>query len=127
MSDEFLTVAEIGESLKVNPQTVYNWIERGRLRSVRVGARRGRVRRADLDAFLAGQSPEPAVTVAAPPRAQPSGESAQDQFLGALTEILRNAVHGDAHERASALRELASAAEALAETLDRESRRGPDE
>jgi excisionase family DNA binding protein len=52
MDDSFVTVAEIAEWLKVNQQTVRNWIDRGELRAVRVGARRVRVRRADLDAFL---------------------------------------------------------------------------
>ena len=50
--DEFLTVAEVAELLKVNPQTVRNWIDRNELPAVRVGQRRVRVRRADLDQFL---------------------------------------------------------------------------
>ncbi len=53
MSDEFLTVAEIAELLRVNPQTVRNWIDRGELPAVRVGKRRVRVRQVDLDAFIA--------------------------------------------------------------------------
>jgi excisionase family DNA binding protein len=39
MSEEFLTVAEIAELLKVNQQTVRNWIDRGSLPAVRVGRR----------------------------------------------------------------------------------------
>ena len=35
--NELLTVAEISEKLKVNEQTVRNWIDRGELPSVRVG------------------------------------------------------------------------------------------
>jgi excisionase family DNA binding protein len=35
-----------------NPQTVRNWIDRGELPAVRVGQRRVRVRRSDLEAFL---------------------------------------------------------------------------
>jgi excisionase family DNA binding protein len=62
MPDEFLTVAEIAKTLKVNPQTVRNWIDRGQLPAVRVGARRVRVRQSQLDAFLAagetGAAPE---------------------------------------------------------------------
>lgn len=50
--DEFLTVMEIAETLKLNPQTVRNWIIRGDLPAVRVGARRVRVRRSDWEAFL---------------------------------------------------------------------------
>ena len=51
--DEFLTVADIANRLKLNQQTIYNWIDRGQLPAVRVGARRVRVRRSDLDALLA--------------------------------------------------------------------------
>jgi excisionase family DNA binding protein len=50
--DEFLTVDEIAALLKVNPQTVRNWIDAGKLDSVRVGSRRVRVRRSALDEFL---------------------------------------------------------------------------
>jgi excisionase family DNA binding protein len=53
MLDEFLTVDEIAGLLKVNQQTVRNWIDRGELSAVRVGARRVRVRTSDLDAFIA--------------------------------------------------------------------------
>lgn len=45
MDETLLTVAEIAEWLKVNPQTVRNWIGRGELRAMRVGSRRVRVRR----------------------------------------------------------------------------------
>ena len=41
--DEYLTVAEIAARLKVNPQTVRNWIARRELRAARVGARRVRI------------------------------------------------------------------------------------
>jgi excisionase family DNA binding protein len=54
--DEFLTVAEIAELLKLNGQTIRNWIDRGELPAVRVGSRRVRVRRSDLDAFLEASS-----------------------------------------------------------------------
>ena len=49
--DEYLTVNEIGEHLKLNPQTVRNWIDQGRLPAVRIG-RRVRIRRADVDRLL---------------------------------------------------------------------------
>lgn len=49
--DEFLTVAEIAEILKINQQTVRNWIDQGMLPAVHVG-RRVRVRRVDFDLFL---------------------------------------------------------------------------
>jgi excisionase family DNA binding protein len=50
--DPFLTVAEVAELLKLNQQTVRNWIDQGSLPAVRVG-RRVRIRRADLDRILA--------------------------------------------------------------------------
>jgi excisionase family DNA binding protein len=37
-TDEYLTVAEIADLLKVNQQTVRNWIDDGALAAVRVGA-----------------------------------------------------------------------------------------
>lgn len=49
--DEFLTVAEIAEMLKINQQTVRNWIDQGKLPALHVG-RRVRVRCIDFDAFL---------------------------------------------------------------------------
>src|SRR5947209_5881652 len=42
---EFLTVADIAAMLKLNQQTVRRWIDRGKLRALRVG-RRARIRRA---------------------------------------------------------------------------------
>jgi excisionase family DNA binding protein len=50
--DEFLTVAEIATILKMNPQTIRNWIDAGSLPAFHVG-RRVRVRRADFEALLA--------------------------------------------------------------------------
>lgn len=49
--DAFLTVAEVAETLKLNQQTVRNWIDRGELPAVRVG-RRVRIKRADFDRLL---------------------------------------------------------------------------
>src|SRR5450755_1117859 len=51
--DDSLTVAEIAARFKINLQTVRNWISRDQLRAVRLGARRVRVLRTDLDRFLA--------------------------------------------------------------------------
>jgi excisionase family DNA binding protein len=55
MADELLTVNEVAERLKVNQQTVRNWIDRGELAAIRVGARRVRIRREDFEAYLAGE------------------------------------------------------------------------
>jgi excisionase family DNA binding protein len=49
---ELLTVSEIATQLKLNPQTIRNWIDEGRLPAYRIGERRVRVSRADFDAFL---------------------------------------------------------------------------
>jgi excisionase family DNA binding protein len=49
--DEFLTVAEIAGILKLNQQTVRNWIDHGTLPALHVG-RRVRVRRSDFEALL---------------------------------------------------------------------------
>jgi len=49
--DELLTVAEVAGILKLNQQTVRNWIDAGSLPAVRIG-RRVRIRRADLDALI---------------------------------------------------------------------------
>jgi excisionase family DNA binding protein len=59
MPDEFLTVAEVPELLKLNQQTVRNMIDRGELGHVRVGQRRVRVRQSQLDAFLAAGESSP--------------------------------------------------------------------
>ncbi|MHB8695235.1 MAG: helix-turn-helix domain-containing protein [Solirubrobacteraceae bacterium] len=44
-------MAEVAELLKLNQQTVRNWIDQGSLPALRVG-RRVRIRRADLDRLL---------------------------------------------------------------------------
>jgi excisionase family DNA binding protein len=49
--DSFLTVAEVAETLKLNQQTVRNWIDQGSLPAIRVG-RRVRIRRSDFDRLL---------------------------------------------------------------------------
>ena len=49
--EPFLTVAEVAEILRLNPQTVRNWIDAGTLPAIRVG-RRVRIKRVDLDRIL---------------------------------------------------------------------------
>jgi excisionase family DNA binding protein len=49
--EEFLTVADVAELLKLNQQTVRNWIDQGFLPALKVG-RRVRIRRSDLERVL---------------------------------------------------------------------------
>lgn len=81
--DEFLTVAEIAERLKLNPQTLRNWIDRGDLPAVRIG-RRVRVRRTDLERILAqGQTSRPAAEASA------QGPTAEDFWSGEAADTLQ--------------------------------------
>jgi excisionase family DNA binding protein len=52
MDDELMTVAEIAAILKLNPQTIRNWIEAGTLPCVRLGQRRVRVYRSDFNQLI---------------------------------------------------------------------------
>jgi excisionase family DNA binding protein len=49
--EEFMTVAEVAAILKLNQQTVRNWIDRGFLPALHVG-RRVRIKRSDFDSLL---------------------------------------------------------------------------
>ncbi len=51
---ELYTVAEVCEMLQVSPKLVRTWIHQGALRAFRFGPRHIRIRRTDLEAFLAG-------------------------------------------------------------------------
>jgi excisionase family DNA binding protein len=75
--DEFLTVAEVAQLLRLNQQTVRNWIDQGSLPAIRVGARRVRIRRTDLDAFLMEAS-GPDATNGAQPAPEAEAQSASD-------------------------------------------------
>jgi excisionase family DNA binding protein len=50
-AESYLTVAEVAGLLKLNQQTVRNWIDQGSLPALRVG-RRVRIRRSDLEQVL---------------------------------------------------------------------------
>ena len=63
--DELLTAEQVAQILKVKPDTVRSWIQAGSLRASRPGngarpGRKYRVRRADLDAFIAKSQTAPA-------------------------------------------------------------------
>jgi excisionase family DNA binding protein len=78
--ESFLTVAEVAELLKLNQQTVRNWIDAGSLPALKVG-RRVRIRRSDLERKL-----EEGRTTAAPPT-RSAGPSAQDFWSGATIGV----------------------------------------
>jgi len=55
MPIEVMTVSEVAEYLRVNPQTVYRKAKSGQLPAVRIG-RAIRFRRVELDAWLAART-----------------------------------------------------------------------
>ncbi len=65
VDEEFLTVAEVAELLKLNQQTVRNWIDQGYLRALHVG-RRVRILRSDLERLLEKGRSQPAQDEEAP-------------------------------------------------------------
>ncbi|MBV9167570.1 MAG: helix-turn-helix domain-containing protein [Solirubrobacterales bacterium] len=74
--DSFLTVAEVAEMLKLNEQTVRNWIDQGSLPAVRVG-RRVRILRSDFDRLV-----EDGYQPGGSPTARDVGPSAEDFWGG---------------------------------------------
>jgi excisionase family DNA binding protein len=97
--DSFLTVADVAEMLKLNQQTVRNWIDQGSLPAVRVG-RRVRIKRSDFERVLAegytGQSGA---------GGQNAGPTAEDFWGGEAVGLAepasrkRDGVHGTALSR----------------------------
>jgi excisionase family DNA binding protein len=76
VEESYLTVAEVAEVLKLNQQTVRNWIDAGSLPALRVG-RRVRIKRSDFERIIEqGYNPGGASA------SQPSGPSAEDFWGG---------------------------------------------
>ena len=114
-ADEYLTVAEIASELKLNQQTIRNWIDQGSLRAVRVGARRVRVLRSDLDRMLAGGATAPAADEQTP--TDPLREVRQR--LDPALQKARDALAADRKsDLAAALSALLEAAEQAIATLE---------
>jgi excisionase family DNA binding protein len=84
--EEFLTVAEVAARLKLNQQTIRNWIEACTLPAVRVG-RRVRILQSDFDAHSRQLPASTAVPLhrrcGAAPR--PSPTAAQEFWDGELS------------------------------------------
>jgi excisionase family DNA binding protein len=74
--ESYLTVAEVAEKLKLNQQTVRNWIDQGSLPALRVG-RRVRIKRSDFERIL-----EESYSGGSRPPASASGPSADDFWGG---------------------------------------------
>lgn len=51
MDEQYFTVAEVAERLKVTPQAVYKWIKQGKITTVYAGAD-ARITGAEIDAFI---------------------------------------------------------------------------
>ena len=76
LDESFLTVAEVAEMLKLNQQTVRNWIDQGSLPALRVG-RRVRIKRSDLTRVL-----DEGYSAGGAAAAQEVGPSAEDFWGG---------------------------------------------
>lgn len=74
--ESYLTVAEVAETLKLNQQTVRNWIDQGSLPALRVG-RRVRIKRSDFERIL-----EESYSGSKPASTQRRGLSADDFWGG---------------------------------------------
>ncbi|HEY5429576.1 MAG TPA: helix-turn-helix domain-containing protein [Solirubrobacteraceae bacterium] len=74
--ETYLTVAEVAETLKLNQQTVRNWIDQGSLPALRVG-RRVRIKRSDFERIL-----DQSYHAGAAAPARPAGPSADDFWGG---------------------------------------------
>jgi excisionase family DNA binding protein len=51
MPDVFLTVEEVGERLKIHPESVREWLRTGKLKGLKAG-RQWRITESALDTFL---------------------------------------------------------------------------
>jgi excisionase family DNA binding protein len=76
LEESFLTVAEVAEMLKLNQQTVRNWIDQGSLPALRVG-RRVRIKRSDLERLL-----DEGYSAGSAPALPAAGPSAEDFWGG---------------------------------------------
>ncbi len=114
MPEDLLTVEDVAKYLRVNKQTVRNWIDRGELGAIHVGSRRVRIRQSELDRFIAAGETQPRAE-----DTKPSAPTEPADLTGAMAEIMRAT---DTTEMVAALRALAAAAERLAAAMGRRPR-----
>jgi excisionase family DNA binding protein len=89
--ESYLTVAEVAATLKLNQQTVRNWIDQGSLPALRVG-RRVRIKRSDFERILEQSYSGSGASAA------DAGPSADDFWSGELVGLAEpgRAATGDA-------------------------------
>ena len=58
LADELLKITEVAAELKLHPDTVRRYIKEGKLKATKIGGTRVRVRRSELDRFLAEEGQE---------------------------------------------------------------------
>jgi excisionase family DNA binding protein len=90
LEESFMTVAEVAEVLKLNQQTVRNWIDQGSLPALRVG-RRVRIRRSDFERLL-----EEGSTADSRASTAEAGPSAEDFWGGEAVGLAEPVNGGDA-------------------------------
>jgi len=66
LRDQYETVREVADLLKVSEATVRRWIKNGELRAIDIG-KGWRIAVSDLEAFLQGHATMPAQSKPAPP------------------------------------------------------------
>lgn len=54
LDQEFYTIQETAEILKVTPQSIYNWISDGKLKATRISEKRQRISREEIERFVNG-------------------------------------------------------------------------
>jgi excisionase family DNA binding protein len=96
LEESYLTVAEVAQLLKLNQQTVRNWIDQGSLPALRVG-RRVRIKRSDLERVLAD-----GYSAGAAAEARQSTPSAEDFWGGEPVGIAEPAASADGGASADA-------------------------
>jgi excisionase family DNA binding protein len=112
MPDDMLTVAEVAALLKLNPQTIRNWINQGTLPASHVG-RSVRIRRRDLDSLI-----ESGMISSRTAQGSTAAPDQWDQLASTLENASRLARRRDEAGLKQALLAVAGAARALSDQLD---------